>query len=132
MLTNAQYALISPTPFLYPNHPGPIIILDSTTDRANSNMRIAHTKKVRLFQEVMGVEQALVHKIIYTSEEAHLVDICNRTTNYIYNTVTDVLTHLQDNYVQLMPHELLERKYIIKKAIFNPQYPISTLFSTIE
>ena len=95
-------------------------------------MRIAHTKKVRLFQEVMGVEQALVHKIIYTSEEAHLVDICNRTTNYIYNTVTDVLTHLQDNYVQLMPHELLERKYIIKKAIFNPQYPISTLFSTIE
>ena len=44
LLTDAQYTLISPTPFFYPTHPGPIIIPDGTTTHANSNMRIAHTE----------------------------------------------------------------------------------------
>ena len=107
--------LISPTPFVYPNHPGPLIIPYGTTAHVNSNMWIAHTKKVRLFQEV----QALV-KNKSTVEEAYLVDIRNRTNKPINNTMLDVLTCLQDNYVQLMPHNILERKDIVKKTIYNP------------
>ena len=60
-------------------------------------MRIAHTNKVRLLQEVTGVKQALVHKLVATIEEEYLVDIFNLTTNSINNTVSDVLTQLQDN-----------------------------------
>ena len=70
MLTDAQYALISPTPFFYPTHTGPIIITEGTTAHANPNMRIAHTEEVRLFREVTGVEQALVQKIVGTLEAA--------------------------------------------------------------
>ena len=62
MLTNAQYALISPTPFVYLTHLGPITIQDGTTAHANSNMQIAHTDKVRMFREVTGVKQSLVKK----------------------------------------------------------------------
>ena len=43
VLTDAQYALISPTPFVYTNQPGPIVIPDGTTAHANSNMKISHT-----------------------------------------------------------------------------------------
>ena len=70
-------------------------------------MRIAHTKRVRLFQEVTEVEQALVQKIVDTVREAYLTDIRNRTTNSINDTVADVLSHPQYKYGQLMPHELL-------------------------
>ena len=55
VLTDAQYAPISPTPFVYPTHPVPFTIPDSTTAHVNSNMQIAHTKKVCLFREVMGM-----------------------------------------------------------------------------
>ena len=112
MLTAAQYALISPTPFVYPTHLGPLIIPYRTTAHANSNMRIAHTKEVHMFREVTGVEQALVQKIVGTVEEVYLADISNRTTNSINNTVAGIIAHLQDNYSQLMPHELLEREDI--------------------
>ena len=95
VLTDAQYALISPTPFVYLTHPGPLVILDGTTAHASSNMWIAHTKRVRLFLQVKGVEQVLVQQIISTVKEAYLADIRNRTTNYINDTVTDVLTYLQ-------------------------------------
>ena len=74
MLTDAQYALIYPTPFFYPTHPGPLIITDGTTTHANSNIRIMHTKEVRLFCEVTGVEQALVQQIVGTVKESYLAN----------------------------------------------------------
>ena len=49
VLTDAQYALIPPTPFVYPTHLGLLIIPNSTTTPANSNVWIKHTNKVRLF-----------------------------------------------------------------------------------
>ena len=87
---------------------------------------------MRLFHEVMGVGQALVQKIVGTVKEAYLADIRNRTTNYINVTVVVVLTHLQNKYGQLMPHELLERLGIISKTIYNPRDPIVTVLSTVE
>ena len=108
VLTDAQCALISLTPFVYPTHPGLIIIPYGTTAHKNYNTLIAHTKAVRLFREVMGAEQALVQKITSMDKEAYLMDILNRKTSSINNTVADVLNHLQDNYGQLMPHEFLE------------------------
>ena len=117
MLIDAQYAFISPTIFVYPTHPGLFISPDGTTAQTNFNMRIAHTKRLSLFQEVMGVEQALVKKQIDTVEEAYLVDIRNRATNSTNNTVVDVLNHLKDNYGQLILHKLLEPKDVIKKKI---------------
>ena len=57
-----QHALIYPNPFVYSTQPGPLIIPDGTTVHANSNMRTTHTKEVRLFREVTGVEQSFVQK----------------------------------------------------------------------
>ena len=62
VLNYAQYALISPTPFVYQTHPGPLIVPDGTTAHVNSNIRIAYTKEVRLFREVTGLEQSPVQK----------------------------------------------------------------------
>ena len=63
MPTNAQYALISNTPFVYMTHLGSLIIPDGTTAHMKSNMHIAHTEEVRLFCEVTGVKQTLVQQI---------------------------------------------------------------------
>ena len=95
-------------------------------------MRIAHTKEVRLFREVTGVEQALLQQNVGTVEEAYLAYIHNRTTNSINNTVVGVCTPLQYNYVRLMPQELLERKDIVKKTVYNPRDSIATVFSAVE
>ena len=71
-------------------------------------------------------------QIFGMAEEAYLADIRNSTTNSINNNVTGVLTHLQDNYGQLMPHELLEQEDIVKNTNYNPRKPIATVFSTVE
>ena len=107
VLNNAQYAFILNTPFLYPTQPFPFIVPDGTTVHMNLKICIAHTKAVCIFREVTGVEQDLVQKIVSTVEEAYPADIHNWNTDSINDTVDYVLTYLQDNYGQLMPHELL-------------------------
>ena len=132
MLTDAQFVFISKYPFVYLTHPVPLIIPDGTTVHVNSNIIIAHTKEVRLFRKVAGVEQTPVQQIVTTVKEAYLVDIRSHMKNDINETVADILTHIQYNYVQLMTHELLERKDIIKKTTYHPQNPIATVFYPVK
>ena len=95
-------------------------------------MRIAHMEEVCIFREVMGSEQALVQQIVVTVEEEYLADIRNRTTKPINDTVVSVLTHLKDNYGQLMPHKLLEREEIIRRTNYNLLNPIATMLSAVQ
>ena len=95
-------------------------------------MQIMHPKEVRLFREVTVVEQDLPRQIIGTVEASYLADIRNRTTKLINDTVAGVLTNLQENYGQLMPHKLLEREDIVRKIIYNLRDPIATVFSSVE
>ena len=81
ILTDSQYALISNTTFVYLTHLNPLIIPYGTTAHMNFNVRVANTEAVRFLYEVTGVEQALVHIIVSTVEEAYLADTRNRTTN---------------------------------------------------
>ena len=57
---------------------------------------MVHTKAVRLFWEVTGVDQDLMRQIFSTFEESYLAHTHNRTKNSINETVADVLNHLQD------------------------------------
>ena len=85
-----------------------------------------------LFREVIGVEQALVQQIVSTVKETNLADICNRTTNSINNTVAGLLTHLQENYGQLILHKLLEQEDIVKKTNYNQHNLIVTMFYAVK
>ena len=97
-----------------------------------SNTRITHTKEVCLFCEMKKFKQALIQHIIDTVGEEYLVDIPNYMTNPINNTVDDILNNLQDNYNQVIPHELHERKDIIKNTMYHSQDLIRAFFSAFK
>ena len=87
---------------------------------------------MRLLREVTGVDKSPVQQIVATVKEAYLLDIRNRTTNLINDTMSGVLTHLQENYGQLMPHKILEQEDIVKKTNYNPRDPIAIVFSAVK
>ena len=132
VLTDAQYALILNTPLIYLTHLGPLIIPDGTIVHMNSNMRIKHTEAACLFREVTGIDQALIQHIITTVEENYTTDTYNWTKILTNDTVAYVLTHLQDNYVQIMPQKLLDCKEMVKKTIYHLHEPIASVFSVVK
>ena len=65
-LTAAQYADISTTVFTRPAHLGPLSIPLAATVVQRSTLRDTHIEDLRVFCEVMGVEQALIQQIVAT------------------------------------------------------------------
>ena len=94
-------------------------------------MRIVHTDEVRLFREVMGLEQSLVQKLSARSRQLNW-RIFETGRHSINDTVVGVLMHMQEKYSQLMLQDLLERDDIVKKTIYNLRNPITTVFSAVE
>ena len=80
----------------------------------------------------MGVEQALIHKIVATIDAKYLEDVRDRTTNSINVSVSDLLLHLQETYGTLMPHEFQEKEDKAMKTIYNPRDPIASVFFVVD
>ena len=106
ILTTAQYAEISNTGFTRPAHPGLLVILPVATAVQTSTIRDAYVEALRVFREVMGVEQAIIQQIITMIDATHPADVRDRTTNSINISVLALLVNLQDTYGTLIPHEL--------------------------
>ena len=128
VLTAAQYADISTTVFTHPAYPGPLAIPSEVTVIQRSTLRDAHIEDLRVFCEVMGVEQALIQKIIATIDTTYPEDVQDRTTNSINVSVSALLLHPQETYGTLMPHEFQEKEDKAKKTIYNPRDPIASVF----
>ena len=67
--------------------------------KLKSAIRDQHTERVRVFNEVLGVEAALRQQINDAIENSYLKAIRNRQTNAIIMPVSDIITiHLYPNY----------------------------------
>ena len=73
-----------------------------------------------------------MQKIVATVEGAYIANIRNCTTKSIPDNRVDVLTCLQENYGQLITHELLKGEDIVKKTTYHLRDPITTVFYDIK
>ena len=94
VLTDAQYADIYTTVFTRTARPGPLSIPLAATAVQRSTLRDAHIEDLRVFCKVIGVEQALIQKIVATINATYLEDVRYRTTNSINVSVSALLLHL--------------------------------------
>ena len=107
VLTPAQYALISAAPFDRPVHPGPLVIPAGTAQHAATTMKELHKERLRVFNEVLGVEAALRQQIVSAIDEQYLLAIRNRQTNAITDPVHDIImNHLYPTYSDINPQKL--------------------------
>ena len=128
VLTAAQYSDIYNTVFTRPSHLGPLAIPPVSTVVQRITLRDDHVEDLQVFREVMGVEQALIQKIVATIDATYLTDIQYRTTNSINISVLDLIVHLQDTYGTLMPHDFQEKEDEAKKMVYNPRDPTASVF----
>ena len=81
VLMTAQYAAISTTAFTCPDNPVPLAIPSAATVVQRSTLLDTHIEDLRVFKEVMGVEQALIQQIVATIDSTYLEDVRDRTSS---------------------------------------------------
>ena len=62
LLSNTEQALVDPTPYVRPIHPGPIVPV-GTTAIQNTNLRAQYNEDLRMFREATAVEESLLKQL---------------------------------------------------------------------
>ena len=132
VLSDAQYALITPLAFIRPAHPGTLAIPDGTTAAMAAVLKEAHREQLRLFREVQGVEKALIQQIVQAVGAPYLTSIRDRATNSLRGTVYEVYNHLQMVYGRVSPQMLEDREQELRVLTWNPTHPIDIVFNSVE
>ena len=83
VLTPAEYALISPTPYVRYLQPQPLNIVGTTTQHNAIRMRDDYKEDLRLFREMIALEKALQKLLSHAVPAIYMKSFCNRSSNAI-------------------------------------------------
>jgi len=98
VLTPEQFNNISSTPFVRPEHQGPLNLPAHATQALKRELKDIRNEKLRLFKEVNAVEATLVQQIHTSIEGEYLDAIRNRISNILEGPISNIIKHLQTNY----------------------------------
>ena len=131
VLPPAQYANLSPTIFVRPVFPATLVIPAGTTAVASNNMEREYKESLRLFREVMGVENALKQQLNKAVDTDFLDTIRDPVTFILQGTIADNLAFLLNTYGKVTPETLNDEFEKVNNTLYNPSLPIDTLFNSI-
>ena len=132
VLSPAQYALLSNIPFEKPMHPGALVIPPGTTLHMTTTLKDLHQEHLRVFREVIGVEQALLQQLVEAIEPQYLSALRNRQTNSITVPLYDVLTYLENTFGRVTPNMLDDRAEEVARLGYTVHQPIDIVFNAID
>ena len=132
VLTPQTYAMVSNLPFVQPVHPGALVIPAGTTGPMATVLREQHIENVRLFREVVGVENALKQQILKAIEQEWLLAITDRHTQSLTGTVAQILEFLFETYGYVSTAMLESKEERLKVLDYHPRQPVDLIFNTIE
>ena len=93
VLTAAEYANSSQTPYVEPLHPGPLVIPPACTERTENRRRDQHEKDLQLFHDTLNLKNALKKQITEAVDSLYLEELRDPTTNTILSSIPDILQH---------------------------------------
>lgn len=131
VLTPAQYALISATPFVVPAYPDPLVVPAGTVRNAADELIRNHKEALRLFREVLGVTNALKQQISKAVDSTYLDAIRSTETYELQGTVTDIIQYLMTTYGRVTPEQLADQYEQVLATVYSPGEPLDVIFNKV-
>ena len=128
------YATLVPgnTPYIRPVNPGRLIIEGTETQYQIAQRRDEHAEALRVFQEYLGVERALIQQIVAAVEPKYLKALRNPVTNKITQSIPIIFDYLFETYGDVTPQELRHLTTQVESLNFPPNEPVDTIFTEID
>ena len=115
-----------------PTHPGTLQIPVNATAAQATAQRDAHEESIRVFNEAIGMEQALKQQIQSAIDPKYLKGITDRTTQRLIPSIPEIMTWLYEQYGHVTPTMFLAEQTRIMNLSYNPSNPISELWDELE
>ena len=131
VINPAEYALVSPEPFVAPVHPGVLAIPQGSTAAMAASARDTHSESVRIFREYNGVEKALKQQLRKAIDESYLLAIHDRTSNTLAGTVHSINDYLSITYGRVSDAMLEEKEELFKRLGYEAHMPVDVVFNAV-
>ena len=132
VLRPQEYALHSNAAYRRPTHPGPLIVPAGTTNHMLNTLREQHRERVRVFQEVEGIKQALRQQIVTAIEPQYLEAFRDTMTGRIALPVHELIRNLYNLYGKVTPQQLQEQDDKVRQMTYDPINPIDGIFTAVD
>ena len=131
ILSDAEYALVSPIAYVRPIHPGAVIPV-GTTQIQNTNLRAQYNENLRLFREANAVEEALLKQLTDALPPHYLKRYRNHHSNKIDTPIRNILTELFQTYGAITEEQLAEKEATLRAHVFDITQPLVELYNAVE
>ena len=131
VLTPAEYAAVSTTPYEIPTFPGPFSLPRNVDGAEAMRRECAYFEKIRLFRQVQDVNQALIRQIIAAVDKNYLDELRDETTNRITKTIPEILCYLFDNFADVNAEDVCKQEDTVSQYNWNIAEPPMEFFKAI-
>ena len=130
-MSDTEQALIDPTLYVRPIHPGPIVPV-GTTAIQNTNLRAQYNEELRMFREATAVEECLLKQLNDALPPHYLKCYRNNYSNKINTPIRDILADLFRTYGALDEGKLADKEAHLRSRIFDIQQPLVEMYNVVE
>ena len=132
--SSETYATLVPgnTPYIKPPNPGRLRIEGTETQYQIAQRKDKHAEALRIFQEYLGVERALLQQIVAAIEPKYLKTLQNSVTNKIVKSIADIFDYHFETYGDITPQELWHLTTQVESMHVPPNKPVHTIFTEID
>jgi len=132
LLSDAQFALLSNTPFVHPVHPGTLTIAPTLTGPQIAAAKQTYEDAVKIHRECIALERALIQQTVEAIDKEYLQATRNRQTGQYATHIRDLLQYLFSTYGNITPTDLDLKADQVKKLTYDITNPIDSIFNEIE
>ena len=126
-LTQAEYQVISPVPFVVPPHPGTLVHVVGASGPQQAEAICLHRQAFDEFR----VYQALHNQLIVVTPPTFIQTMKDPVLGFGQVSCLDLITHLRSMYGTITP-EALDKNLLRMSSAWHPPTPIEDLFEQLR
>ena len=132
VLTDAEYATVTSTPFVLPTYPATLTIPTGTDQVQALILQEIHKDAKNAYYECKNVEKALQRHVQDAIEDKYLESLVDKDTQLIQDDIPTVLQFLFNAYGKIPPEEVKQKETDLRTTTFNPADPMIIQYNPIE
>ena len=132
VLSPEEYALVSDTPYVAPEHPGNFELARNTAHEVAITQREAYYENLRVFRESVEVHKALVKQIVAAIDDEFLEELKDDETNDISKSIPEILSYLFENFAEVSSADVKREEEKIKNYYWDINTPPMVFYTLIE
>ena len=131
IITTDQWNSIPSTaPFVKPVDPG-VFTTSVTTNAGIATEKATWEDNIRRYNEYQLLDSILKNQFVSAFDSEYFDGIRNSITNAVEKPIAEIIQYLNDEYCEMTPEQMMDKEEEIKRYVFDPVQPISTVFNAI-